>query len=198
MHRVLRESAMTIQAKTLRSILLLLLLLFFMIGVGEARAETETQIRDAGANAGTSTGADASDSVPPDQVYIAQDSPRASLAQFLDLCREARSFEAARYLDLPPAKAGRGADLARRLKAVLDRHLWLDLATVSPLSSGKPDDGLPPEVDEIGQIPDPIAGSEPVHLVRHNEEGGGRWLFSRTTVNRIDAWYSRLEHRWLL
>lgn len=62
----------------------------------------------------------------------APDSPRAALEQYLLLCRAGRHGEAARYLEPPADRAAAGPALARRLKAVLDRHVWFDLALVSP------------------------------------------------------------------
>ncbi|MFT3776519.1 MAG: hypothetical protein QM820_65090 [Minicystis sp.] len=53
----------------------------------------------------------------------APDSPRASVKRFLDLCRVGEYAEAAVYLDLAEAQKPEGAQLARRLKAVLDRQI---------------------------------------------------------------------------
>lgn len=122
----------------------------------------------------------------------APDSPRAAVRDFLRLARDGRYEEAARYLDLPPRADG--PLLARRLRAVLDRHLWIEPNDLSPLSLGDPRDGA--AFDEIGMIPGP-SKREPVRLVRRGEGESARWLFSRSTVERVDAWYSRLEDRWL-
>lgn len=128
---------------------------------------------------------------------LAQDSPRAALGQFLDLCRANRYADAARFLDVPTAERARAPQLAERLKAVLDRHVWIDLSSVSPLSGGNAEDELPAGVDELARIPSPSGKPEPVRLVRsHLGEAG--WVFSRATVGRIDSWYEHLEHRWLL
>ena len=127
----------------------------------------------------------------------AVDSPRAAVAAFLELTRASRYAEAARYLDLAPTRAGAGPGLARRLRAVLDRHLGFDLARVSPVSAGRQDDELPPWTDEVARVPTEMGASEGVRVVRRKADGG-RWVFARSTVNRIDAWYDALEHRWAL
>jgi MscS family membrane protein len=130
--------------------------------------------------------------VPPE---AAGDSPRASLARYLDLCRSGAYLEAAQYLDLPEAERGRGPALARRLKAVLDRRLWLDLDAVSSRSGGDEGDGLARATDELGRIP--YQGrDEPVRMVLRQAEQGG-WAFSQGTVGRIDRWYSELPDRWI-
>ncbi len=130
----------------------------------------------------------------------APDSPRASVKRFVELCRAGNYEEAARFLDLPQGKGGDGPALARKLKSVLDRRLWDDVelpALASPFSSGNAADKLPPGVDELGTIAGP-AGPEPVRLMRRAGAQGTIWVFSRSTVERIDVWYARLDERWLL
>lgn len=125
------------------------------------------------------------------------DSPRASITAYIDLCRAGRFAEAARYLSLSGTDTGAGPELARRLKAVLDRHLWVDLDSVSPLSGGQTDDGLPPQTDEIGTLPGADGRSEPVRMVRVEDGASARWAFSRGTVARIQTWYAALGDRWV-
>jgi MscS family membrane protein len=127
----------------------------------------------------------------------APDSPRASLAHYLDLCRAGRSGEAARYLALPPGREQDGPRLARRLKAVLDRHLWVDLESVSPEPRGDPHDRLPGATDQIGVVPGGSGRAEPVLLQRVEDAAGARWVFAPATIARVDAWYDALHDRWL-
>jgi MscS family membrane protein len=124
------------------------------------------------------------------------DSPRASVRRFLDLCRAGEFGEASAYLDLSDNQKAEGAQLARRLKAVLDAQIWVQTDHVSARSWGEPSDKLPTGVEEIGTIPGP-AGPEPVRLVRRRLTEGNRWIFSRNTVDHIDDWYGRLRDRWL-
>src|SRR6185437_13744613 len=126
----------------------------------------------------------------------APDSPRASVRRFLDLCKDGELTEAAGYLDLPDAQKPAGAQLARHLKAVLDRHLWGKVETLSPLSLGDPADHLPAGVELVGNVPGPN-GPEPVRLIRRHYPDGPRWIFSRTTVEHIETWYGRLHGRWV-
>jgi len=129
----------------------------------------------------------------------AEDSPRVSLQRYLDLCRDGRYDEAARYLDAPPARQAERPELARKLKAVLDRHIWFDLDAVSGRSGGDPDDGLPAGTDQLGVIPGAGGGPvEPVRFTRHEAPDGALWMFSRATVRRIQPWYDRLDNRWAL
>jgi MscS family membrane protein len=135
---------------------------------------------------------------PVPETSAASDSPRASVLSFLELARKGRWDEAARYLELPAADAARGPELARRLKAVLDAHVWLDPDEISPLPGGRQDDGLPPDVDELTTLPGAGGGRQPVRLVKRPEPEGGRWLFTRATVSRIDNQYAALKGRWAL
>ena len=132
---------------------------------------------------------------PPSEV--APDSPRASLAAYLDLARRGRYAEAARYLSLPEGQAYRGPELARRLKAVLDRHLSIDLDSLSPLSEGNPTDGQPARVEQVGAIPVRDGGAQPVRLVKTQDGNGPFWAFSRATVSGVDRWYEELPDAWI-
>lgn len=124
-------------------------------------------------------------------------SPRAALEDFLALSRQGRYDEAARRLKLPDGQAGRGAELARRLKAVLDRHLWIDLETVSDKPEGAPQHGLPDGMIQLGTVPGPGGRPDPVRLVRLTQDGEPTWVFSPGTVGHIDAWFQALPDRWL-
>lgn len=125
------------------------------------------------------------------------DSPRASLLRFLTLARDADFESAAAYLEIPAARKAEAAELARRLKLVIDRHVWFDLETVSARPGGNPDDGLPWGHDQLAELPSPEGGLDPLRLVRRGPEGA-RWIFPKTVVQRIDAWYEDLDNRWLL
>ncbi len=138
-------------------------------------------------------GADAAQGEQP----VEPDSPRVALTQYLQACREQRFEQAARFLDLPEARRGEGAALARQLKAVLDRHVWIDLESISPESLGDADDDLSPATDEVGRIPVEEGGSEPVRMTRAASPPP-HWVFSRATVERIPSWYGDLEHRWAI
>jgi MscS family membrane protein len=132
----------------------------------------------------------------PAPVPEALDSPRASVRRYLALCKADEYADAATYLDLPDNRKGDAALLARRLKVILDRQIWVDLETLSPLALGKADDKLAAGVEEIGTIPT-RAGAEPVRLVRRSGPEGMRWIFSRATVEKIDDWYGQLRDRWI-
>ena len=57
---------------------------------------------------------------PEEDEVVAPDSPRAAVADFLQLTRQQRFAEAARYLSMPAQAATRAPELAQKLKAVLE------------------------------------------------------------------------------
>lgn len=126
------------------------------------------------------------------------DSPRASVKRFVDLARAGEYGDAARLLDLPEGRGSDGATLARRLKAVLDRYGPLDPQRASPRATGELTDKLPTGVDDVGRLHTPF-GDEPVRMTRTKGTPGEppRWVFSRSTVDQIDRWFSSLEDRWI-
>jgi MscS family membrane protein len=127
----------------------------------------------------------------------APDSPRAAVRAFLDLTARRGDYAgAARYLMLPPGDEARGAELAWRLRAVLERHLHIDLDSVSAASEGNATDALPPGVDTLGGVPDGRGGADSLFVVRTRDASGPHWAFSRQTVSHIDTWYEALPDRW--
>ena len=132
-------------------------------------------------------------------VVVEPDSPRASLKAYFDAARARRWDEAARYLSVPDDQRDRAAELAERLKAVLDRHLWIDLEEISPASTGRLDDGLAAGVEEIGSLQVGEGGrATSVRLVRVSDDQGAYWVFAGNAVRQIDAWYATLEGRWAI
>ena len=124
-------------------------------------------------------------------------SPRAALEQFFSLARAGRFAEAGAFLHAADSAPEARALAARQLKAVLDRHLWVDLEGVSPLTGGDTTDGLPAGVEQIGVIRQPGGVAAPVRLVRSGD-GEVAWRFSLQTVARLPALYAALDNRWTL
>lgn len=122
-------------------------------------------------------------------------SPRGSIRRYFELARAGRYREAGAYLDLKRDQEPRRAELAARLRAVLDRRVWIDVEKLSDAEAGTPADGLPASLDHVGDVKTP-AGGGPVRVKRRAD--GKTWGFSAATVGRIDAWYQSLDDRWLI
>lgn len=128
-------------------------------------------------------------------------SPRTAVRRFLELTRAGDYASAGRFLEPPGVDVGAdSAELARRLKIVLDRRLWIDLDQVSGLAVGDTTDGLGAGLDQVGTIRGRF-GEEPVRLRRvvpPPVDGDVYWRFSSGTVERIPAWFEALPNHWLI
>jgi MscS family membrane protein len=124
--------------------------------------------------------------------------PRSSVGNFLAAANERDYARAAEYLDLHNLPLGitasQGPELARQLKIVLDRVLWIDLDLVSASPDGDQTDGLPHERDRVGQI----VGRERTYdlLLQQvlREDGVSIWKFAGTTVADIPKLYEEFGY----
>jgi small-conductance mechanosensitive channel len=127
---------------------------------------------------------------PPPAVH--RDSPLNALNGFLTASHEGDYSLAAHFLfldHLPQrAQALEGPRLARRLRFVLDRAVWLDFSKVSKEPAGQAGDGA---FDELGTI-DLRQGRQPLRLRRLGDPASPTWVFSEDTVRAIDRLYA--EH----
>lgn len=139
---------------------------------------------------------------PPESVTVAvtvdSASPRAALQAFFAATHANDIEGAAKFLDLSaPLANTRRAELARRLGAVLDSRLWIDLERISPLASGDTEDGLPLDRELIGEVVGAGKRMVPVRLARQVRDGRGQWVFSSSTVAQIDSIFEALPDHWV-
>ncbi len=148
------------------------------------------------APAGEAAPAPSGPASPPGEAEPDGGGPRGSIAGFLVAARAGDFARAAEYLDLrriPAAeRARRGPELARDLKIVLDRTLWVDLDALDPTPEGDTTDGLRPGVDKVGAV---TTGRGPVDILVERVPGEGgqpTWKVAARTVAQIPALYE--EH----
>jgi MscS family membrane protein len=118
--------------------------------------------------------------------------PRTAVEGFLSATRKGDYDRAGEYLDLQrlPKSERDGALLARGLKIVLDRTLWIDLDALSDAPEGHANDGLPATRDRVGKIKMPDGKSVDILLQRVAREDGVQiWKFSSATVAKISDLY---------
>jgi MscS family membrane protein len=130
----------------------------------------------------------------------ASDSPRASMRAYLSFSEKGRYQDAAAYLDAPRTSDRTAADLAAKLYAVLSQRLLINPDTLSPLASGRPSDGLPSGIEELGRIPDTTGHPIAIRLVRREPRAADetpRWVFSQATVGAIPTLYASLPDHWV-
>ncbi|MBK7951545.1 MAG: mechanosensitive ion channel family protein [Deltaproteobacteria bacterium] len=116
-------------------------------------------------------------------------SPRDAMYEFLSACRRGDFEAAGAYLDLRalPAdeRASTGPAIARRLKSVLDRQLWVDVEGLSAKPEGDLEDGLAPSAEHVGSL-DVAGKSIPLALVRDaSRVDRPDWRFSAATLSAV-------------
>jgi len=125
--------------------------------------------------------------------------PRNSLISFFKAGGDSDYERAAEYLDfryLPKEMKGiPGPELARQLKIVLDRTLWIDLAIVSRHPKGHLDDRLPTYRDTLGKIETPDKTVEVLLQRVPRKDGVFIWKFSNRTVAEIPHLYKHFGYR---
>jgi MscS family membrane protein len=112
--------------------------------------------------------------------------PRPTVEGFLRAARAHNYQRAAEYLDLRrfPAEEAkiRGPQLARHLKIVLDQQLPIDVDGLSDSPAGLLEDGLPPDLEQLGRIETP---GMPIHMRLQRlprEDGVKIWKLSAASV----------------
>lgn len=141
----------------------------------------------------TAASANPQPGLPKPPTGLDRSTPQRTVDFFLTATREGDFASAAYALDLRGIPAAqepkRGAELARELRYVLDRGLWIDLSDVSDDEQGRPDDGALNET--LGTIP--LNNSHVgIRLQRVPVAGGGAvWVFSRGTVAAIPDLYAQ-------
>lgn len=146
-------------------------------------------------------GADSANNVPspaakpsPPGDELNRQTPRGAVTGFLEAAR-ARDWErAAEYLFLGNLPTGWTSDdgpvLARQLKVVLDRTLWIDVPALSREPEGHRDDGLPENRDWVGRIQS-AGGPVDVFMHRVRLPNGERvWKFASVTIARVPDLYA--------
>ncbi len=92
--------------------------------------------------------------VPDDP--LGRGTPRSSVRGFLSSAKDRNYVQAAEYLDLrnlpPGLTESQGPELARQLRIVLDRTLWIDVELLSTNPEGEQSDNLPAVRERVGRI----------------------------------------------
>jgi MscS family membrane protein len=123
---------------------------------------------------------------PEEDNDVGFDTPRATMRGFLYAARDGDWNGAAAHLDLRGRDPEDGPTLARELKTVLDRKLWVDLDALSNAPEGDPNDGEAPGRDLVGTIPLPDGNRVKILVERLPGPGGTRqWKVARVTLQQL-------------
>lgn len=124
--------------------------------------------------------------------------PRTSIEGFLKAAGNRDYERAAEYLDLRNLPRGLdqsdGPDVARELKIVFDRALWIDLDLLSDDPRGHLDDGLPTYRDRVGRIETPEKTFDILVQQVPRGDGVSIWKFSSITVAQIPQLYAEFGY----
>jgi len=127
--------------------------------------------------------------------------PRSTVRRFLAATGGRNYVLAAEYLDLNKLAreeaAIQGPKLARQLRIVLDRALWIDPDLLSDEPQGDQDDHLHPAYDRVGAI---SAGDRvfDIFLQRVTQNDGAPiWKFAGVTVAEIPELYREFGYGWI-
>jgi MscS family membrane protein len=119
--------------------------------------------------------------------------PRSSVERFIEAAKDGDFESAAQHLDLRnlprEMRNVQGTELARELKIILDRGLWIDLELLSNHPKGYENDGLPSYRDLLGQIE--TEKKTYTLLLQRVPRGDGVhiWKISNATVAKIPELY---------
>jgi MscS family membrane protein len=124
---------------------------------------------------------------------LGRGSPRGALQGYLAACREQDYEKAAKFLDLRRIQED-GPTLARQLRVVLSRTLWVDVEALSQDPEGQPSDGLPAYRDRVGTI-ETQRGRVDILLQRVQQEDGVRvWQFAGVTTAQVPALWDQFGY----
>lgn len=121
---------------------------------------------------------------------LGRETPRGTVTGLINALAAANYAQAAGYFALPDrddaAGIEEGAELARQFHALLDRGgTLLPFAVLSNEPSGRADDGLPPDTEQVGTLP----GEEgaPILLTQgKGANGDAIWRVSPRTIEEIE------------
>ena len=125
-----------------------------------------------------------------------RDTPSGTVFGFLQAAQSGSYQTASEYLQMSASRRqSDGADLARKLKIVMDRALAGSLKHVSNLPEGEPQDGVPRDRQHLGIMASGDAEAQ-LELVRVSEPGAGKiWVIASDTLEKIPEVYEQVEAR---
>jgi MscS family membrane protein len=147
----------------------------------------------------TSPAAESSSKKIPDALIVLDDynrgTPRSTIKHFLNTIRRDDYSAAVHYLDFEAVnitiRNRPRKEVAKLLKLVLDRSLWIDLPTLSDDQAGFADDGFAGERDLVGFIP--LNDQKiPFYVQRVTREDGELiWKIAGISINYIPQLYTQ-------
>ena len=123
----------------------------------------------------------------------ARETPYGTFYGFLHAVEKGSYGNAAEYLQIPPSLRSQSEEIARQFQTVLDhRFISTTLESISRSPRGTLDDGLPPDVEKVGEI---LGHDERLDVLLVRKETAGSpaiWLFSWETIREARRLHGEL------
>ncbi|HEY6765657.1 MAG TPA: mechanosensitive ion channel domain-containing protein [Candidatus Sulfotelmatobacter sp.] len=122
--------------------------------------------------------------------------PSGTIFGFLQAAQSGNYSVAVQYLQMSPARRqSEGEQVAAKLKVVMDRALAGSLKRVSTQPEGTPQEGVPPDRQNLGIMSSGDVEAE-LQLVRISDPTVGKiWLISSDTLTKVPELYDEVEAR---
>jgi len=129
---------------------------------------------------------------------LGRETPSGAVFGFLQVAQAGNFRSGADYLQLSAARRqAQGADLAAKLKVLMDRAFVGNMRRISQNPEGSPESG-DNGIQTIGSFAGGGETDVPVVLVRVADPGAGKvWLFSYETLSRVPELYENLQEHQL-
>jgi MscS family membrane protein len=122
-----------------------------------------------------------------------RETPYGTFYGFLHAVEKGSYGNAAQYLQIPPSLRSQSEEIARQFQTVLDhRFISTTLESISRSPRGTLDDGLPPDVEKVGEI---LGHDERIDVLLLRKETPGSpaiWLFSWETIREARRLHEEL------
>jgi len=137
--------------------------------------------------------AQAQESTPATADPLGRETPSGTVLGFLQAAQFGNYKTASDYLQISAARRpSQGADLAQKLKVLMDRGFVTGLRRLSTSPEGNPEYGTPDQ-QTIGTFSSGDA-EVPVVLVRVSDPNSGKiWLFSSETLSKVPELYDNIK-----
>ena len=129
---------------------------------------------------------------------LKRDTPQGSIKGFMKASKDRDYEKAADFLDLKYTYYNQGskgsAELARKLKVVIDQKLWIDIDNVNNSLEGSSDDNLPENQELIGVIHSEQTAYDIILQRVLDKDNISIWKISAKTVRDIPKMYDQFGH----
>ncbi|HEX3570034.1 MAG TPA: hypothetical protein VHU44_04360, partial [Acidobacteriaceae bacterium] len=127
---------------------------------------------------------------------LGRETPSGTVFGFLQAAQSGNYSTAAQYLQMTPARRqSEGAQMASKLKVVMDRAFTGNLREISTQPDGTAQEGVPMIRQKLGTMASGDVEAD-LELVRVNDPAVGKiWLISSDTLAKVPELYDQVEAR---